>query len=155
MRSRITCDVVDARGLDCHDSIRPEWPGGSLKDFKMTNAQLVADRYIEAWNETNSERRMALLRQHWSADASYADPIASVAGVGDIDKLIASVQERFPGFTFALSGRADGHGDHARFKWSLGPAGALPPIEGSDVVSLTDGRISRVVGFLDKVPQPA
>jgi SnoaL-like domain len=121
----------------------------------MTDAQQVADRYIAAWNETNSERRMELLRQHWSADASYADPLASVAGVSDINKLITSVQERFPGFTFALNGRADGHGDHARFKWSLGPAGVQPPIEGSDVVSLADGRISRVVGFLDKVPQSA
>jgi hypothetical protein len=64
----------------------------------MTDAQQVADRYIAAWNETNSERRMALLGQHWNADASYVDPMASVAGVSDINKLIASVQERFPGF---------------------------------------------------------
>ena len=119
----------------------------------MSDAQHVAQHYIATWNETDAARRMALLRQHWRDDATYVDPLAQVAGVADIGALIGGVQQRFPGFRFALIGAADGHGAHARFRWSLGPAGAEPPIEGSDVVSLADGRIAGVIGFLDKVPQ--
>jgi hypothetical protein len=119
----------------------------------MSDPKQVADRYIATWNETNAERRMALLREHWSADANYVDPMASVTGVMDISKLIGSVHERFPEFRFALTGRPDGHGDHTRFTWSLGPNGTQPPIEGSDVVSLNQDRIVSVIGFLDKVPQ--
>jgi hypothetical protein len=126
-----------------------------LKEIEMSDPQKVADRYIAAWNETDADRRMALLRQHWSADATYADPLASVAGIDEIGKLIGGVQQRFPGFRFALLGRADGHGQHVRFSWVLGPEGAEPPIEGSDVVLVSNDRIAGVVGFLDKVPQAA
>ena len=121
----------------------------------MSTPQIVADHYIAAWNESDGDRRMALLRQHWNPDAAYVDPMANVAGLGAISQLIGAVQERFPGFRFALTGRPDGHGQHVRFSWTLGPAGAEPPIEGSDVVSLTDDRIASVIGFLDRVPQAA
>jgi hypothetical protein len=39
--------------------------------------------------------------------------------------------------------------------WSLGPEGAEPPIEGSDVVMVDDGRIRQVIGFIDRAPTPA
>jgi hypothetical protein len=53
-----------------------------------------------------------------------------------------------------LIGDANGHGDHVRFSWSLGPAGGEAPIEGSDVLTLESGRVASVIGFLDKVPAP-
>jgi hypothetical protein len=118
----------------------------------MSDPRHIAEQYIATWNETDAQRRMALLRQHWNADARYADPLASVAGVNEISRLIGGVHERFPGFVFGLTGSADGHGEHVRFSWSLGPAGVQAPVEGSDVVVLSEGRISNVIGFLDKVP---
>ena len=121
----------------------------------MSQAQHIADRYIAAWNETDADRRMALLSEDWTDDAAYIDPLTKVAGRGEIGALIAGVQTRFPGFRFALSGRPDGHGDHVRFSWSLGPAGVEPPIEGSDVVMTYGGKIACVIGFLDKVPRAA
>ena len=72
--------------------------------------------------------------------------------VQEIDGLIFGVQTRFPGFRFALVGEPNGHGGHVRFSWSLGPANAEPPIEGSDVIELQQGRIARVIGFLDRGP---
>ncbi|HLZ64884.1 MAG TPA: nuclear transport factor 2 family protein [Aliidongia sp.] len=121
----------------------------------MSDAQHIADRYIALWNETDADRRMALLRQDWAEDALYVDPMGKAGGRTDIDAMIDAVQQRFPGFRFALTRPADGHGDHVRFSWSLGPAGAEPPIEGSDVLVLDGGRIARVIGFLDRVPQAA
>jgi hypothetical protein len=118
----------------------------------MSDSQQVAERYIAVWNEADAGRRMTLLRQQWTEGATYVDPMASVAGIGDINQLIGAVHERFPGFVFALARGVDGHGNHARFSWTLGPAGMVAPIEGSDVVTLQDGRIDAVIGFLDKVP---
>ena len=40
-----------------------------------------------------------------------------------------------------------------RFRWTYGPAGGAPPIEGSDVLMIENGKIAKVIGFLDKVPQ--
>ncbi|HEY4068624.1 MAG TPA: nuclear transport factor 2 family protein [Burkholderiaceae bacterium] len=121
----------------------------------MSTPQEITDRYLAAWNETDAERRLALLRRQWSADARYVDPMASAAGVDEVHQLIGAVQARFPGFAFAQRGRADGHGAHVRFSWSLGPADIDAPIEGSDVVTVRDGRIDGVIGFLDKIPQAA
>lgn len=121
----------------------------------MTDPTTVATTYLRAWNETDTARRAALLRDGWSEDARYVDPLMSGRGAEQIGQLIGGVHERFPGFRFALLGEPNGHGDHVRFAWSLGPAGAEPPIKGSDVVELHEGRIARVIGFLDQVPATA
>ena len=115
----------------------------------------VARDYISLWNETDAARRGALLARQWTAGASYVDPLAKAHGPAEIGDYIGGVHQRFPDFRFALIGEASGHGDHVRFSWSLGPAGAEAPIEGCDVLTLDGGRIANVIGFLDKVPPPA
>ena len=94
----------------------------------------IADRYIAVWNETDAKRRRALLAQNWTETAAYADPLMRGHGADEIDALIAAVQTRFPGFRFAISGLADGHGDHVRFSWQFGPDGAEALVKGTDVV---------------------
>ena len=121
----------------------------------MQDPTTVARNYLKAWNETDAARRARLLEEGWSADAHYVDPLMSGQGAQQIGRLIGGVHERFPGFRFNLLGEPNGHGDHVRFSWSLGPAGAEPPIKGSDVVELQNGRIARVIGFLDQVPAAA
>ena len=98
----------------------------------MTDATTIARRYLQAWNETDPERRATLLRDTWDNEARYVDPLMSGEGLQQIDGLIGAVQQRFAGFTFALRGKPDGHGEHVR---ALGPAGVEAPIEGSDVSS--------------------
>jgi len=112
----------------------------------------AAAAYIALWNEVDAERRHAQLSGGWTEDVRYTDPLMSARGHTELGGLVAAVHERFPGFRFSLRGRPDGHGDHVRLAWSLGPDGAEAPIEGSDVLTLRDGRIAEVVGFLDKVP---
>ncbi|MFC3078237.1 nuclear transport factor 2 family protein [Phenylobacterium terrae] len=121
----------------------------------MTDPALVANRYIELWNETDPQRRRALLEQSWSPKASYVDPMAAVDGHEGLEALVAGVQQRFPGFRFRLVGAPDGYADKVRFTWELGPDGAEAPIQGSDVVLLEDGRVRKVIGFLDRVPAQA
>jgi hypothetical protein len=118
----------------------------------MIPAHTIAERYLATWNEVDSDRRRQLLSSHWTSDATYVDPLAKAAGTGEIDALIGGVQSRFPGFRFALKNAPDGHGDHVRFAWTLGPEGEPAPIEGSDVVMTFHDRIACVIGFLDKVP---
>ena len=118
-----------------------------------TSPASVADTHLAAWNETDAQRRAALLEQAWTRDANYVDPLMSGEGWAQIGALIGAVHERFAGFRFTRIGTPDGHGDHVRFSWSLGPAGAAEaPIAGTDLVELKEGRIHRVVGFLDRVP---
>lgn len=118
----------------------------------MTNPADIAETYIAAWNETDAAARKAMIADTWTGDATYVDPMAAVEGHAGVDALIAGVQERFPGFRFALIGEPDGHGEHVRFSWGLGPDGADAPIKGTDYVRVKDGRLKSVTGFLDQVP---
>jgi SnoaL-like domain len=122
----------------------------------MTDAQSIAQRYIDLWNERDSAKRLEILKANWTNDARYTDPLASVRGPAEISALIGGVQQRFPDFSFALTGRVDGFGDNVRFSWGLGPKGAADaPIKGTDFASIKDGRIESVTGFLDQVPKAA
>jgi len=119
------------------------------------DAVRVAEHYIAVWNETDAERRLALLETHWTDDARYVDPLAQAHGRTQISALVGGVQQRFPGFRFALKGQPDAHGDQRRFSWTLGPSGAEDLIVGTDFAQLEAGRLRSVTGFLDKVPAGA
>jgi SnoaL-like domain len=115
----------------------------------------LAAHYIALWNETDAKRRRALLAESWTEDASYADPLIQRSGYAEIDELIGAVQARFPGFRFALDGRVDGHGDHLRISWTLGPEDGDPVVRGTDFARAEGGRFKAVTGFLDHVPDAA
>jgi hypothetical protein len=122
----------------------------------MTTYDELAQRYIDAWNETDGDARRAAVDQLYTEDARYIDPLAAAEGREAIAAMIGAVQEQFPGFTFRLAGPVDGHHNQVRFGWELGPAGAEAPIIGFDVAVIDDaGRIQTVLGFLDKVPAAA
>lgn len=116
------------------------------------NAVNLAAAYIAAWNETDPARRRALIEKTFTGDVSYVDPVMAGDGHDGVDGLIAGVHQRFPGFRFTLLDGANGYGDHLRFSWELGPEGADAPIQGSDVMIMENGRIVKVIGFLDRVP---
>jgi hypothetical protein len=110
-------------------------------------------RYLACWNETDSTARRDLITKTWADDASYIDPLVDAQGHDAIDAAIAATQGQFPGLVFALAGPVDTHHDVARFSWGLGRDGDEPLVIGSDVASVSDdGRLARVVGFLDKLP---
>lgn len=121
----------------------------------MIDATQIASRYVAAWNETDPARRRALLREGWTENATYVDPLMAGEGYDQIGAMIGAVQDRFPGCRFALDGRVDGYGDRIRFAWTLGSASETDMIKGTDFVLLEGGRLKSVTGFLDKVPAGA
>ena len=118
----------------------------------MTDLSKIAENYIAAWNETDASRRKARLEAAFTTSVSYRDPIMQGDGHDGVAALIDGVQQRFTGFRFALKGQPDGFENHIRFSWELGPEGSSSVIEGTDIGVIEDGRLSKVTGFLDKVP---
>jgi hypothetical protein len=120
----------------------------------LSDATVLAERYIAAWNTTDPAARRQAVDELYSEDARYVDPLVDVRGHDGIDAAIAAVHQQFPGWAFRLAGPVEAHHDQVRFTWSLGPEGEEPPVIGSDVaVTDGDGRFARVSGFLDRVPQ--
>jgi hypothetical protein len=120
----------------------------------MTDFDTLAQRYIAAWNETDTAARQQAVAALYTEDARYTDPLVDAEGQEAIAATIGAVQQQFPGFVFRLAGPVDAHHDQARFSWELGPAGAPEaPIAGFDVAVRDDeGRLRNVHGFLDRVP---
>lgn len=119
----------------------------------MTDPQQIAENYIAIWNETDADARRVLITRVWAPDARYVDPLADVSGHDGIDAAITGAQQQFAGLTFRLAGRVDAHHDQFRFSWELGPDGGESLVIGSDVAVIgQDGRLTLVLGFLDKVP---
>ncbi|MFF7985238.1 nuclear transport factor 2 family protein [Streptomyces sp. NPDC007901] len=119
--------------------------------------QTAAARYFEAWNATEPEALRKAVAAAWAPEGSYTDPLADVAGHAQIAAVIAAAHEQFPGFAFRPLGAVDGHHDTARFGWELvNEADGSAPVAGFDVVTIDEeGRIRRVLGFLDRVPAGA
>jgi hypothetical protein len=111
-------------------------------------------RYFEAWNAREPEARAKAVAAAWTVDGGYTDPLTDVSGHEQLAAVIAAAHGQFPGFAFRLTGAVDGHHDTARFSWELvSEADGSAPVAGSDVIMLeADGRISTVLGFLDRVP---
>jgi hypothetical protein len=117
--------------------------------------QQIAERYIAAFNETDTERRSRLLSELYTPDSTYTDPHVDLHGPDAINEFIGQTQQQFPGLTFKLRGDVDAHHDQARFQWQAGPADAPDQIIGFDVLVLSDGRIRNVYGFTDAGPAAA
>jgi hypothetical protein len=119
----------------------------------MTDFSEIAERYIAMWNETDGAARKAMVEQLFTEDARYVDPMVEIAGRAAIDTTVAAVQRQFPGLEFRLAGNVDAHHQQARFGWELGLAGDEALVVGFDVAEVDeDGRLTQVLGFLDKVP---
>lgn len=118
----------------------------------MNDTINVIGHYIDAWNETNPERRRSLIAATFAEAASYVDPMMEGHGHAEIDAMIGGVQERFPNLRFRLSGAVDTHHDSARFSWELAPEAGEPVAKGTDFAAMAqDGRLRSVIGFLDAV----
>ena len=76
-------------------------------------------------------------------------------GRDGIDAMIRTVQERFAGHRFRRTGDLDSHHDHVRFRWELAPEGGTPVVEGTDVAQIAGDHLQAVIGFFDRVAQPA
>ena len=117
----------------------------------MTDVATVVDTYLAAWNETDPERRRALVAEAWTDDASYLDPLMAGEGVEGIDAMIAGAQQAYPGHRFELAAGPDAHHDRVRFTWHLhAPDGNGPVAVGIDFGTVAeDGRLRAVTGFLE------
>lgn len=118
----------------------------------MQDIQTLVTRYLDAFNETDAERRRALLEALYTSDCTYTDPHVDLRGAEQIDGFIEQTQGRFAGIMFTLGGTIDAHHNQARFQWHAGPADAPDAYVGFDVIVTDDGRIRNVYGFMDAGP---
>jgi hypothetical protein len=116
----------------------------------MPDPATLVHSYIEMWNETDPQRRRALVAETLTDDASYLDPIMAGNGVEEITDMIGAAQLQYPRHRFELVNGPDFHHDCVRFTWSLGSPAGQPIAVGVDFATTSeDGRMRSVTGFLE------
>jgi hypothetical protein len=117
-----------------------------------TPISTVVDGYFAMWNETDPDRRRAVIEATWVPEAAYRDPMFAADGPAALDAMVAAVHEHYPGHRFRQTGAVDTHHDRLRWGWELvGPGGGPAVAAGIDVaVRAPDGRLREVTGFIDR-----
>jgi hypothetical protein len=117
----------------------------------MADIAGIVQGYIAVFNETDAERRRALIAETFTDDATYLDPLMSGDGAAEIDAMVAGVHAQFPGHRFELVHGPDAHHDRVRFAWRLlAPDGGPAVGGGVDFGTLSqDGRLRAITGFLE------
>jgi len=118
----------------------------------MAEFDELVDRYIAVWNETDGEKRRALIARTFTEGTHFADPLQACEGRSGIETLVTCVQGKFPDHRFRRAGAVDACRDHIRFRWVLVPAGGDVFAEGTDFAQVVEGRLHRVTGFFDRLP---
>ena len=122
----------------------------------MSDVSATVDTYLAMWNETDRQRRAALIEQVWVPEGRYVDPLLEAEGHGSIDAMVAGVHEQFPGHRFRRVSGIDTHHDQVRFAWELVAPDGSVTVSGIDVAEVSgDGRLRRVVGFFGELPDGA
>lgn len=116
----------------------------------------IADRYLAAWNATDTGARRAALEAAWTPDCRFTDPMADTTGYDELTAFMEGVQAQFAGHRFVLSSNVDAHHDLVRLTWDLvGPDGAVAAV-GHDTLTLAaDGRVRTVTGFFGPLERTA
>ena len=110
----------------------------------------VVDDYFTMFNETDADQRAKVIARTWSADAGYLDPLLSASGADELNAMVGTVHQQYPGHRFALTGPIDAHHDRARWSWELRtPAGEVFVTGVDYAVLAADGRLRTVTGFFE------
>ena len=114
----------------------------------------IIDRYLDAYGETDTDRRRQLISSVFTTDATLADPPLDAAGHDGLSDMFAAVQAQFPGHTFTRTSSVDEHHGAARYQWSLTAPDGTVAVTGTDFARFgADNKLTSVVGFFGPIPQ--
>ena len=112
---------------------------------------LIKRNLHEVFGERDAKKRREAIVQLWTEDGVFIDHSGKVSGHDELDRAVAVLHERMPGYVFNELGPVDLLSDSGRLAWSYGRPGQKP-VKGVDVVLVREGRISLLLTFLDEVP---
>jgi len=119
----------------------------------MSNLNTTIDTYLEAYGETDADRRIALIERAFATEGHVFDPPIEGAGHAGINDMFATIQGQFAGHSFRRSTGVDSHHGIARYGWELVAGDGSVTLAGMDVAVVNDeGKLSRVAGFFGDMP---
>lgn len=120
----------------------------------MVDRQEQVDAYVATWNESDMDKRLALIEKAWAAEGRYVAESSDVTGYDAINDNVVRIQQKYPNRIFFRTSDIFSLRDRARFTWAmLDPAGSAT-IAGVDYALFAeDGRLRRITCVYDRKPR--
>jgi hypothetical protein len=120
----------------------------------MPTPEQVITRYVALWNATEEMERRRLAEEVLTEDASIIYPTIAAAGRDEVIAALGRFHEQVPGARFEETSGVEQHHGWLRAAWNLLRADGSVRLQGEDVAELSeDGRLHRVIGFHNPLPQ--
>jgi len=130
----------------------PSSPKSKCEDAVPDPIETLLERNLrEVFGERDDRKRREAIAALWTEDCVFVDHNGKSRGRDELDRAVAALHQRFPGYVFSELRPADVLEESGRLAWSFGPPGQ-GHIRGEDVVLVRNGRISLMLTFLDEVP---
>ena len=117
----------------------------------MEQAKKNWDKYVNAWSETDREKRNAIFDDIINESSTYTDPLTEqpLAGHDALHAYIEQSQEMFPGVHFKIKQVIFHHGKSlAHWDMCDGNENVIAP--GNSYIEYDDnGKLTREVGFFE------
>jgi hypothetical protein len=111
---------------------------------------LMQANAVRVFSERDPARRLAAIRELYTADAVLTEPEGVFKGEAAIRDAVAELLSKLPPvFAFTPIGAALGHHGVGRLFWRAGPPNGPPVFTGMDIAHFKDSRIQALYVFLD------
>lgn len=114
--------------------------------------ELLTRNLLAIFAERDSSARMKELETIWLPEGVFVDPDGRHVGFAAIDRKVAELQARFPGFDFIERGPAEAMHGIGRLAWGYGPEDNRTAVTGVDIAVTRDGRLVELYAFIDGHP---
>lgn len=116
----------------------------------MSSASALARRNLfEVFGERDPAARARAGDEIYATDVAFHDPDGTVRGPAAVVAKAGALLDGAPGFVFTLHRVRESPAGLSVLDWRFGPADGDPVVTGTDVVQVTDGRISTLHTLLD------
>ena len=112
---------------------------------------LLRRNLYDVFGERDAKKRREAIAELWTEDCVFIDHSGKSHGRDELDRAVAALQQRLPGYVFSELRPVDLLHDSGRLAWSYGRPGQ-EPVKGVDVVLVRNGHICLMLTFLDEVP---
>ncbi len=120
----------------------------------MSTAERVMEAYVAMWNATDEEERRRLAEEALTEGAAVIYPTVVAHGRAETVTAIGHFQERVPGARFIATSVVEQHHGWLRTSWDMTVPDGTVRMQGEDVAEESqDGRLSRVIGFHNPLPE--
>jgi len=120
----------------------------------VVDRQERVDAYVATWNESDMDKRLALIENAWAAEGRYVAESSDVTGYDAINDNVVRIQQKYPNRIFFRTSDIFSLRNRARFTWAMLDLAGSATIAGVDYALFAeDGRLRRVTCVYDRKPR--